>query len=209
MEHRELARLFLKMDTPHGTKPDFARFRRAITSDKPGPVPVGELLADVETVGNRLREPTLDYLSIMEDPNHRIRPRDVERGYKFVEQAIRFCALSGWDYVYAFSAIPLRGVSYKVNKNTSAQVRDGKRGWEDNNRGPIMTWDDFEQYRWPARSNAWAFNLMARVAALRAPDGMKVMMIPGGVFEWTATLMGLVPFCRDAREIHAASQAHR
>jgi hypothetical protein len=36
---------------------------------------------------------------------------------------------------------------------------------------------------------------MSRAMAKRVPDGMKVLVIPGGVFEWATWLMGLVPFC--------------
>ena len=36
---------------------------------------------------------------------------------------------------------------------------------------------------------------MSKLMAKRVPNGMKVMVIPGGVFEWTTWLRGLVPFC--------------
>jgi uroporphyrinogen decarboxylase len=76
--------------------------------------------------------------------------------------------------------------------NTSAEVDKGKRGWMDDNRGPVMSWDDFENYRWP--KDLRTINLMSRIMAKRVPEGMKVMVIPGGMFEWTTWLMGLVPF---------------
>ncbi|OGP57031.1 MAG: hypothetical protein A2V67_00570 [Deltaproteobacteria bacterium RBG_13_61_14] len=180
------------MKAPGERKPDFERFRRAITTNEPGPVTVGDIFADFETVGNLLNEPVMDYLKLAEDPDLKITFKDLWSGYKYVSQTIRFCCLTGWDYAFAFSAIPFKGVSVQISENTSSEVEDGKRGWLNDNQGPIMSWDDFERYPWP--SNIKAINAVSRTMAKRVPDGMKVMVIPGGVFEWTTWLMGLVPF---------------
>jgi len=185
-------RTLLKMRPPGKRRPDFERFRRAITTREPGPVTIGDIFADFETVGNLLGEPVLDWAAIMEDPDHKISGKDLWGGYKFVGQAIRFCCLAGWDYVFGHSLIPFKGMSMRVSKNTSSEVKDGKRGWLNDNQGPIMSWDDFERFPWP--TNYRDINIMSRVMAKRAPEGMKVMVIPGGVFEWTTWLMGLVPF---------------
>lgn len=188
----DLFRALLKMKAPGEHKPDFERFRRALTSNEPGPVTVGDIFADFETVGNFLREPIFDYLRVAEDPNIKINLSDILGGYKFVGQAIRFCCLAGWDYVFGHSIIPFKGMRVMMAGNTSSEVKDGKRGWLNDNRGPIMSWDDFERYPWPR--DIAAINAMSRTLAKRVPDGMKVMVIPGGVFEWTTWLMGLVPF---------------
>ena len=188
----DIARTLLKMKAPGERKPDFERFRRAITTNEPGPVTVGDIFADFETVGNLLNEPVMDYLKLAEDPDLKITFKDLWSGYKYVSQTIRFCCLTGWDYAFAFSAIPFKGVSVQISENTSSEVEDGKRGWLNDNQGPIMSWDDFERYPWP--SNIKAINAVSRTMAKRVPDGMKVMVIPGGVFEWTTWLMGLVPF---------------
>ena len=37
-----MLRAILKMKSPGDRRPDFERFRRAVTSNEPGPVPVGE-----------------------------------------------------------------------------------------------------------------------------------------------------------------------
>jgi len=188
----DLFRALLKMKAPSERKPDFERFRRAITTSEPGPVTVGDIFADFETVGNFLREPVLDYIKLAGDPDLKITFKDLWWGYKYVGQTIRFCCLAGWDYAFGYSAIPFKGMPVQVAGNTSREVKDGKRGWLNDNRGPIMSWDDFERYPWP--NNIQAINAMSRTMAKRVPDGMKVMVIPGGVFEWTTWLMGLVPF---------------
>ena len=128
------------------------------------------------------------------DPKHRIRFRDLVDGYRYVDQTIRFCRATGWDYAYSFSTIPFPAFTYNLADNTSAEVSAGRqRFWVDDNTGPIQTWDDFENYPWP--SDIRFINLSSRLMARRIPDGMKVMVIPGGVFEWTTWLMGLTPFC--------------
>jgi uroporphyrinogen decarboxylase len=180
------------MKAPGERPPDFERFRRALTTNQPGPVTVGDIFADFETVGNFCKEPVLDYLKLAADPELKITFNDLWWGYKYVGQTIRFCCLNGWDYAFGYSAIPFKGMSVQVAANTSREVKDGKRGWLNDNRGPIMSWDDFERYPWP--TGIKAINAMSRTMAKRVPDGMKVMVIPGGVFEWTTWLMGLVPF---------------
>ena len=37
--------------------------------------------------------------------------------------------------------------------------------------------------------------MASRWMSKRVPEGMKVMVIPGGIFEWSTWLMGLTPFC--------------
>ena len=188
----DFLRAILKMKTPGERQPDFERFRRSITSSEPGPVTVGDIFADFDTIGNFLKEKVIDWATLAADPDLKVRPRDLWWGYKFVSQSIRFCALTGWDYVFTYSIIPFKGFSLQMADNTSAEVADGKRAWMDDNRGPIMSWDDFERYPW--YDNIKAINAMSRVTAKRVPEGMKVMVIPGGIFEWTTWLMGLVPF---------------
>jgi uroporphyrinogen decarboxylase len=188
----DILRKMLKMKASGERKPDFERFRRALTVNEPGPVTVGDIFADFETVGNFLHEPVLDYIKLAADPNFKITAKELWWGYKYVGQTIRFCCLNGWDYAYGFSQIPFQGMPVQVTANTSAEVKDGKRGWLNDNRGPIMSWDDFEKYPWP--TDIKGINAMSRTMAKRVPDGMKVMVIPGGVFEWTTWLMGLVPF---------------
>ena len=128
-------------------QPDFERFVRAITTNEPGPVPVGEIFADHETVGNFLGKRVFDYSNMAADPHHKITFRDFWDGLRYVDQTIRFCLATGWDYAYSFSAIPFPGFTYNLADNTSTEIKeDRQRFWVDDNTGPIQTWDDFERY---------------------------------------------------------------
>ncbi len=186
-------RTVLKMRRPMDRRPDFSRFARAVTTHEAGPVPIGDIFADMETVGNLLKQPVFDYANMAADPQHRVSWQDLKDAVRYVDQSIQFCLLTGWDYAYSFSSIPFKGFSFQLADNTAPEMQDRKRYWIDDKQGPIQSWDDFEQYPWP--TNVGAINLMSKLMAKRVPDGMKVMVIPGGVFEWTTWLMGLVPFC--------------
>lgn len=185
--------MVLRMRRPPGRRPDFARFERALTSREPGPVPFGDLFADREVIGALLRQRVGDHWGLASEPGGRVTGKAVRDGLRFVDQTIHFCLQAGWDYAFSFSSIPFRGAMFQAADNTSAEVQDGTRYWIDDNQGPIGSWDDFERYPWP--TNIRSINLVSRVMAKRVPEGMKVMVIPGGVFEWTTWLMGLVPFC--------------
>lgn len=189
----DLLRTLLKNRQKFTQKPDFERFVRAVKSSTPGPVPVGDIFADAETVGNYLGEKVIDEAGIANDPQHRITPQLFWDACRYVNQTIRFCVEHGWDYAYCFSSITFPGYVYDLAQNSSTLVQDRQRIWVNDNRGPIGTWDDFECYPWP--KDIGTINLMSRIMAKSVPDGMKVMVIPGGVFEWTSWLMGLTPFC--------------
>jgi uroporphyrinogen decarboxylase len=189
----ELWRTVSRLGQPAGRKPDFARFERALTTREPGPVPVGDLLADHDTIGSFLNQPIPERWGLGSDPSAPLTREAFTDGLQFVDQTIQFCLQNDWDYLFCFSSIPFKGAIFRAADNTSPEVHEGKRYWIDDNRGPIGTWDDFEHYPWP--HDIRSINFLPRVAAQRVPEGMKVMVIPGGVFEWSTWLMGLVPFC--------------
>ena len=146
----------------------------------------------METVGAVLKERVIDYNQISLNPSQKLSLGVYWDGYRFIRQTIQFCLNAGWDYAFSFSIIPFPNKPAKVSENTAQLAKDRKRLWLNDNEGPIQTWQDFETYAWP--TDFHAINTISRVMALRVPDGMQVMVIPGGVFEWTSQLMGLVNF---------------
>lgn len=189
----ELWRTVPRLCRPCGPAPDFGRFERALTRREFSPVPFGDLFADRETVAGFLQQPVPDHWDLDADPDEPITPALFQDGLRLVDQTIQFCLQNGWDYTWSFSSIPFQGSVFQPAANPSPEVEGGKRYWVDDNQGPIGTWKDFERYPWP--TDVQRINFLPRVTAQRVPEGMKVMMIPGGVFEWTTWLMGLVPFC--------------
>jgi uroporphyrinogen decarboxylase len=188
----DLIRSLLKLNFPRLHKPNFERFRHAILTKEPGPVPVGEIFADIDFVGGFLNQRVVDYSKIASDPDKKISLHEYLDGYRYIRQSIEFCLNAGWDYSYSFSLIPFPGMASNLANNTANLGKGRKRFWVNDREGPINTWQDFEQYPWPTDFSG--INLMSRIMAKRVPEGMKVMVIPGGVFEWTSQLMGLVNF---------------
>jgi hypothetical protein len=187
----DLLRSVIKMRGPFERKPDFNRFVRAITTREPGPVPFGDIFADYDTVGKYLKEKIFDYTALAE-PGGKL-TADLARGaLKYLNQSIRFCVGNGWDYTYCFSISPFAGITYRNTDGATNEEQGRRRYYMKDDEGPIRNWDDFEQYPWP--KDIHNINLSARLMAKRVPDGMKVMVIPGGLFEWTTWLMGMVPF---------------
>jgi uroporphyrinogen decarboxylase len=179
------------MRGPFERKPDFNRFVRAITTREPGPVPFGDIFADYDTVGKYLGEKIFDYTALAE-PGGKFTTELARGALKYIDQSIRFCLGNGWDYVYCFSIIPFAGITYRNTDGATDEEQGRRRYYMKDYEGPIQNWNDFEKYPWP--KDIHNINLSARLMAKRVPDGMKVMVIPGGLFEWTTWLMGMVPF---------------
>jgi uroporphyrinogen decarboxylase len=182
-----------RQSRPVDRPPDFCRFQRALMTRDPGPVPFGDLFADRETIASFLNQPVLAPSEGADDPSAPITEVLFRDGLRRVDQTIQFCLQNGWDYAWCFSRLAFQGSMFQPAANTASQVEGGTRYWIDDNRGPIGTWDDFRRYPWPVDYRR--SNFLPRLMARRLPEGMKVMVIPGGVFEWTTWLMGLVPFC--------------
>lgn len=81
-------------------QPGFNHFRRTNNITEPRPVPIGDIFADFETVGNYLKEPVYDNYSLSSDPQHRINWQIFWSGLRFFDQTIRFCIGNGWDYAF-------------------------------------------------------------------------------------------------------------
>jgi len=167
---------------PPEKKPDFDHFLRAVTTREIGPVPVGDLFADAETMSALLDTEIRRIASV----------KDISEGMKILAQSVQFCSRAGWDFVTAHGVLGFTGVTYHITENVSPVVEDGKRGFIDDNTGPIMSWEDFEAYPWP--ESPGIINITSKALSTLVPDGMKIMVLPGGLFEWTSWLMGLVPF---------------
>lgn len=187
----DLLRSVMKMRGPFERRPDFNRFLRAVATQEPGPVPVGDLFADIDVVGAFLKEEVYDYTAAVDDAQG-ITPAVIAGYVKYLDQSIRFCIQTGWDYAYASSIINFPGITYRQTANTSPIVKSGKRFFMKADEGPIASWDDFARYAWP--TDLHGANYGVRYMTRRVPDGMQLLVMPGGVFEWTTWLLGLVPF---------------
>lgn len=106
---------------------------------------------------------------------------------------IDFMLRHGYDYVVGRYAFAFPGREGLAADDTALYSR-GQRGWQDEHRGPIMSWQDFEAYQWPDPAQA-DFSELEDYARL-LPEGMGCFSIlPGGVLENLISLMGYENLC--------------
>jgi uroporphyrinogen decarboxylase len=97
----------------------------------------------------------------------------------------------GYDYVTGATSVSFPHAS-RIAEDT-AEMSHGTRGWVEEAKGPITTWEEFEAYPWPEVTPESYRNLEAMGRAL--PDGMKVVAnIPGGPLENLTFIMGFEAF---------------
>ena len=176
---------------PENWKPDFERFRRAMTSREPGPVPMGDLFADPGTMSAFFNEKTGSFMRLM-TRSRESSPDAVEEGMKFLKNSVDFYTAMGWDFVTMHGLLNFPGFRMTPASKDSKEIKGGRRAYIESESGPITTWEDFENYEWP--ESPGVINLGAKLLAGMVPDGMEVLVLPGGLFEWTTWLMGTVPF---------------
>lgn len=180
---------------PNGWKPDFERFRRAVTTSEAGPVPMGDLYADGPIMSAFLGREVKSFARVMAAVADASQPRQAEalkEGLEYLKLSVEFYQAVGWDFVTAHSLLFFPGVRLHMAGKEEPEIKGGRRAYMDSNAGPIMSWEDFEKYSWP--ESPGVINLSGRLLADMIPPGMKVLVLPGGLFEWVTWLMGLVPF---------------
>lgn len=124
---------------------------------------------------------------------------------------IRLRRFLGFDYVSSgVAADQYPDFARDVVKDTADLERQGGRGYLNEHRGPIMSREDFERFRWPS------FRHPAATAELEwyeqnLPDDMCIVGMAGGHFaEWLCWLMGYETFClalHDQRDLVRAIEA--
>lgn len=159
--------------------PDFNRLRMALLRQDPDRVPLIELLVDREMMETVLGE------RIPAAP-----PGDKAARSKELDQVIRFWYTTGYDYITVQAGVPLP--RKRLAADDTAPLKHEQRHWEDENAGPIMTWEDFERYPWPGPADIdWS---AVEYIAAHLPEGMQMIYLgPGGQFENLSQLMGLTP----------------
>jgi len=166
-----------------GRRPDFERLRHVLLRQgSPGPVPPIEFLADVALMEQVVGEPfPIESLADLKSCGE----VECKRACDLI---IRFHEQLGYDYVSVLVEVPLDSAYTGVDDTGGG----GKRYWQDQSRGPIGSWADFDAYRWPAPGD---INYRAlEYTAGHLPEGMKAIAVCDGVFEWAKAMMGLETF---------------
>jgi len=154
-------------------EPNFERFLKVVRRQgEPDRVPFAELFHDYEIMEAIQGPPPAD--------------EDGQAAWR-----AKFWRDLGYDYISQGANIGFPHAS-RVAADT-ADLSRGDRGWMEEAKGPITSWEEFETYPWPEVTPA-TFEGYERLAR-HLPDGMKIAaMIPGGPFENVTFLMGFETF---------------
>jgi uroporphyrinogen decarboxylase len=161
-------------------EPDFRRLRSTLLrAGPPGPVPAMEFLADVqimeEIVGQKFPIRRLSDLSVC----------DREACERTCDLIVCFHRQLGFDYVCVLVEAPLASTYTAADDPALVGTT---RYWQDQKRGTITSWADFEAYAWPALEDV-NFRPM-EYTAQHLPAGMQIVVACDGVFEWVKAMMG-------------------
>jgi uroporphyrinogen decarboxylase len=156
------------------SEPDFERFLRVVLRQgEPDRVPFAELFHDYEimvAVQGPPQTGDADAVAAWRTKFWR------DMGYDYISQGVDI-------------AFPTPG---QTAEDTAVLSR-GQRGWTNETKGPITSWEEYERYPWPELSPA-AFRSL-EVIGRHLPEGMKVAAtMPGGPFENLTFLMGFETF---------------
>jgi uroporphyrinogen decarboxylase len=152
---------------------------------------VGDLFADPGTLRAFFNPKTEGYL------NKKVRPRDPSDLSKndidfYLERSVDFYLSMGWDFVTVHGLLGFSGIRRESPDRESKEIKGGRRSFMVSDSGPITSWEAFENYGWP--ESPGGINHWAKEIAGILPQGMKILNLPGGLFEWTTWLMGMTPF---------------
>jgi uroporphyrinogen decarboxylase len=196
-------------------RPDFDNLRRVLLRQgPPGPVPFIELFADPGTIQTVLGE-KIGWDSIL-------LTEAGDSGDRRLDLILRFCYENGYDYVWAWPGLAFPRANYLEAADTAGveNLPGGRRFWQDESRGPIQSWADFDAYPWPIAEEI-SYRAIEYLNGV-VPEGMKISVNLGGIFENSSWLMGLESFsyaladqpelvasiCQRVGELTAAAASH-
>jgi uroporphyrinogen decarboxylase len=158
-------------------------------------VPIAELFADPAMMEMVLGEKfPVDLRSLVGSTGRRNVNVDLMVVKKLLDMIVKFCYDAGFDYVYMYPTINFPRENFMSARDTAevTNYASGQRYWQDETTGPIQNWEDFERYPWPT-PEATFYGAVDYVSTA-LPDGMKVCVNLGGVFENVSWLMGFQSF---------------
>jgi len=176
-------------------QPDFGNLRRTLLRQGPaGPVPFIELFADPAIMESVLGEKFPFRTPDAEGEFRSSAQRPALRGHHVLDMILRFCYETGYDYVFAWTGLTFPGLHRSAAPDTASTGNwpGDTRYWQDETSGPIQSWEDFEKYLWPKPEDV-SYHALEYLNAV-VPEGMKISVVIGGVFENASWLMGLESF---------------
>ena len=164
-----MGRLRVPLEKP---KPDIETFCAVVRRERiPSRPPLVELMVDEELMsyflGKHLKR---KWVGI----------EDRETRETYLRNNIEFWYRFGYDYIRLSGGLNFPGRS-RVTEDT-ASLSSGKRGWAEEGRGPISSWEEFEKYPWPdvEKVDLEPYEFVSR----NLPEGMGLFACPSaGILE--------------------------
>ncbi|MCE5279299.1 MAG: uroporphyrinogen decarboxylase family protein [Planctomycetaceae bacterium] len=120
---------------------------------------------------------------------------------------INFHRFLGFDYVNVGLAYAGPALNWQLTQDTADRPHANGRGYLDEHRGPIATWEDFEKFPWPD-PNVPGATAELEWCQKNLPDDMCITGMVGGHFaEYQTWLLGYESLCYalyDKRDLVAA-----
>ena len=168
---------------PWEPAPDYRRLVNTLhRKGDPAKVPFLELFADPEIIAAVLEEPPAP-------AKDKINNRATLE--LWVDQRIRFWHYLGYDAFWLGANLSW-GKLHSLESGDTAGLPREKRTWVNEQRGRIASWEDFDNYPWPAFKDVDFYPM--EYAARHLPEGMGIIAQIGGVLEPAMWLMGYETF---------------
>ncbi len=118
---------------------------------------------------------------------------NIEKINAWLDNQIAFWYHMGYDFIRIETSLALPAISLSV-LDTAKVSGDRVRVWQDESKGVIRSWDDFEKYPWPKIKEEDFY--IHRYICEHLPDGMGfISSHGGGVFEHLSRLMSYEGLC--------------
>jgi len=169
--------------------PDFNNLRLMLMNETPEYLPFYELFVDIEIMETILGHSVPMIISGTFSTGRKIEKNEIDQ---YINSTIEFYYKMGYDYVPTTPRIPLE----KFTESTSGpgrKISSQKRVWQDEHKGFIESWKDFENHNWPTIKDV-DFSLVEYVGPM-LPEGMKVISGLAGLFENVSWLPGIEKLC--------------
>ncbi len=170
-------------------EPNFDVLRAALANETPDYLPFYELLVDAEIIEAVLERPIPTISRGIFPLEEKISLNDLR---EYMDCVIEFYYKMGYDYVPSGAGIPLRKY-FNLTSAPGRQISSQKRAWQDEHKGFIENWKDFENYKWPTIADA-NFSGLEYIAS-KLPEGMGIIAGVNGIFENVSWLPGIEKLC--------------
>lgn len=170
-------------------EPNFNVLRAALMNETPDYLPFYEIFVDAEIIEAMLEHPVPMVLSGTFATGKNITKDDIRQ---YNDSTLEFYYKMGYDYLPAFPFIPFKKFVASTS-GSSRKISSQKRIFQDEHKGFIKNWRDFENYDWPTIKNI-DFSSVEYLSSV-LPGGVKLISGLPGLFENVSWFPSIEKLC--------------